>query len=496
MSTVTLTIIIIAIYLGISVFIGAWVSKKYKMTTVADIFTASKSLGILALAFAVFGSQITAFGILGGPGLAYNFGYSALGYIVGPIIIGSIIFFIIGYRTWIISSKKNYVTPVQFFGPRFENNSARFVVALAQIVLLIPYVVTCGIGAGAIISTLTGGLIPYWAGVLIILLICSWTAYSGGMRATAYTNIFQGLLIFVTMFLMIFFTFKGIGGAEAIKTQLSTKLVSLGGKGIQDWKQWIPYSFLATGISNGVFAHMLVRNMSAKSGNTIKQNGLMYPILISLFWVMAILLGTWGSIAVPGLTASTRENIVLFLSQKFAPSWMIGVLGAGILACIMTSWDGMILTMSSVFSEDFYKPMFCKNKNLTENQQKNISKVFIIIVSVLIFILVMWKPSTILNIATFSFAAMATVVPAYFACLYWKKASSAGTIASVIVGPVLCALWAFNILPASTTLGFFYGLPAFVISIVVLIAVSLITKKPSQEAIDDFFAPYKEVYDD
>ena len=170
---------IIGIYLLVSVAIGVYVTRKYKIANLADIFTANRSLGLIALAFAVFGSQVTAFGILGGPGLAYVKGYSALGYIVGPFIAAPVAFFVIGYRVWVLGSEKNYLTPVQLFSDRFESKTARNVIAVMQIILLIPYVVSCGIGAGQILYVMSGGAVPYWAGSLLILIISCWTAYSG-----------------------------------------------------------------------------------------------------------------------------------------------------------------------------------------------------------------------------------------------------------------------------------------------------------------------------
>lgn len=495
-STIILTISIIVFYLVITIGINWWTIKRQKVTTISDIFTASRSLGVLALSMSIFGSQITAFGILGGPGVAYKFGYSSFGYILGASIAAVMGFYIFGYRAWLLSNKYNYVTPTQFFGDRFGDNAPRFVLGFAQIFLIVPYVLICGIGAGSILSTLTNGAIPYWLGALIILLICSWTAYSGGMKGTAYTNIFQGILIFVVLLLMMYYVYNALGGGSAITAKLPQNMISMGGNGIQKPGLWIPYSLLATGLANGVFGHLLIRNMSANSPKTIQLNAKIYPILTGLFWAIAVALGVWGSIAIPGLEGANTENVVPLLAQKLAPVWMMGVLGAGILAAIMSSWDGMILTMSSIFSEDFYKPIFIqgKNKKLTENKEKKVSQLFIIIISIVIYFLVIWKPSSILNIATFSFAGMATLVPAYFACFYWKRASKWGVIVSAIIGPLSCALWAFNIIPASTTFGMFYGAPAFILASLFLIIITYVTKPAPQENIDLIFSAFEEVY--
>lgn len=497
-ATVMFTIFIIVLYLIITISIGVKAAKSQKITSISDIFTASRSLGFVALAMAIFGSQITAFGILGIPGVAYNIGYSTMGYIGGLAFAPTIGFYIFGYRAWLLAHKNNYVTPVQFFYDRFNDNAPRFIIALAQITLMIPYILILGIGSGNILLTLTDGVIPYWLGSLIILMICTWTAYAGGMKGTAWTNIFQGALMFMAMFLLLLFVYRALGGGESITAQLPQSMISLGGEGVQNAGQWIPFSLLATGISNGVFGHILIRNMSAAHSKTIQMNVKAYPVLYGIFMFIAVALGVWGKVLIPGLKGAETENIIPMLAYQFAPYWMIGVLGAGILAAIMSSWDGMILTMSSIFSEDFYKPIFVKNKGIvnTNEQDKKISKIFIIIISIVIYILVLLRPASILKIATFSFAGMASITPAYFGCLYWKRATKWGVIVSTIVGVVFSALWALNILPTWTTFGMFYGAMAIILSIIALVVISYLTTPASQDTIKSFFSAFTDVYED
>lgn len=497
MSTNAMTIGIIVAYLAITMFIGFRAAQEGKKTkTMAEIFTASRTLGILALSMAIFGSQITAFGILGGPGIAYRTGYSAFGYIIGLSFAPTIGFYIFGSRAWVLSKKFNYVTPVQFFGDRYGKYAPRFVAAFAQVFLMIPYVLILGIGSGAILESLTDGFIPYWLGALVILIVCTYTAYAGGMKGTAWTNIFQGTLMLAVMIALMYIVYNKMGGGEVITENLPDKMLSWGGEALQKPGQWIFYSLLATGISNGVYGHLLIRNMSAASPKTIQLNAKVYPVLSGIFWFTAISLGVWGSVAITGLDVAASENIAPLLAFKYAPTWMIGVLGAGILSAIMSSWDGMILVMSSIFSEDVYKPLFLKNKQMTEEENHKISKRFIIIISVVIYVLVLMRPGSIIAIGTFSFAGMASITPAYFGCLYWKRSTSAGVIAAIVVGIVSTALWAFGILPAASTFGLFYGAAAIILSIVALVVVSLLTKPADVETVDHFFSAFSEVYED
>jgi len=178
------------------------------------------------------------------------------------------------------------------------------------------------------------------------------------------------------------------------------------------------------------------------------------------------------------------------------PYVLILGIGAGILSAIMSSWDGMILVMSSIFSEDIYKPVFMKNTSMTEEESHRISKRFIIIISAIIYVLVLLRPGSIIAIGTFSFAGMASITPAYFGCLYWKRSTSAGVISSIIVGVVSTGLWAFGILLASSTFGLFYGATSIMLAIVTLVTVSLLTKPAEEATIERFFSAFSDVYED
>ncbi|NMB41613.1 MAG: sodium:solute symporter family protein [Firmicutes bacterium] len=494
---VLLTTTILILYLAITILIGYWASRVMKVTP-SDLFTANRSLGFIALVFAIFGSQITAFGMLGAPGAAYELGFSTLGYLQGMANFASAAgFYLIGYRAWLLAARYNFVTPVQFLGEsRFGNDSPRFVVAALQILLTIPYILICGIGSGIAISAVTKGIIPYWLGALVILLASTYIAYSGGMRGTAWTNIFQGILMIGVLVFMMFIVYNALGKGTQIIAKLPDEMLSLGGKGVQRLGYWIPFSLLCTGISNGVVPHILVRNMSAESPRAIQLNVVIYPILMTIFMFMAITLGVWGSVGVPGLVGASVDDVMPMLAEIYAPPWMTGLLGAGILAAILSSLHGMLLVVSSIFSDDIVKPILEKGgTKLSSKQDSYLSRIFILIVAIVVYLLVLVRPATILAIAEFSFAGFATLFPAYFGCLYWKRASKWGVIVSSIIGVTSVALWAFHVLPEWTTFGTHYAAPGFILSVVLMVAVSLITRPAPKLNTENIFTVFDEVYE-
>lgn len=496
--TDTLVILaIISVYLIGTLVIGYLAWKKLE-ANVGDLFTASRSLGLVATAMGIFGTQVTAFGMMGAPGAAYGLGYSAYGYIVGMAqFMAAMGFFIIGYRVWLLAEEFDHVTPVHFFGDRFDSYLPRFVISIAQIIYEIQYIVIGGIGAGIIFEVTTDGFIPYWAGALIILLITTWVAYSGGQRGSAWTNIFQGALMLGVLIPFMYLVYTKLGGGQAILNQLPQKMISLGGAAVQDPKVWIPFSLIATGISNGVIAHILVKNMSADSPQTIRRNTYIYPVLVGVLFFMTVSLGVWGSIAIPGLEGNAVDRILPALAEQFAPTWMVGLIAAGIFAAIMTSWDGMLLATSSMFSDDIIKPIAkMQGYELSDEWENRFSQLFILVIAAVTYVLVLIRPDTILAVGVFAFTGFATMVPSYIAALYWRRTTAWGVVASVVITTPVVAMWAFGVLPAWTTFGFHYSAPSLLLATVILVVVSYATSPPSEERVSEIFEVFDRVYQD
>lgn len=496
-SDVALILGIVALYLGATLFVGYLAARRLE-ANVRDLFTASRSLGLVATAMGIFGTQVTAFGMMGAPAEAYTLGYSSYGFIVGMAqFMAAVGFFVIGYRVWLLADRFEHVTPVHFFGDRFESYLPRFVISTFQIVYEIQYIVIGGIGAGIIFEVTTDGVVPYWLGALIILVVTTWVAYTGGQRGSSWTNIFQGVLMLGVLVPLMYLVYDGLGGGQAILSQLEPEMISLGGAAVQDPKVWIPFSLIATGVSNAVIAHVLIKNMSADSPKTIKRNTYIYPVLVGLLFFMTISLGVWGSLAIPGLEGASVDRLLPVLAEEFAPTWMVGLIAAGIFAAIMTSWDAMLLATSSMFSDDIIKPIAdMRGYDLSKEWEDRFSQLFILVIAAVTYVLVLIRPDTILAVGVFAFTGFATMVPAYFGALYWKRTTSWGVVASIVITAPLVVLWAFEYLPAWTTFGFHYSAPSLAVATVLLVVVSYATSPPSQERVERFFDVFEKVYHD
>ena len=126
--------IVIFSYLALVLYIGIFAFKRSsKRSGAEDFFLASRSLGPYVFLFSLFGTNMTAFTILGASGHAFNHGIVTYGLMASSsaLIIPLTLFFI-GTRTWFLGKKYGFMTPVQMFRDRWECRHIGTVIFVAQ----------------------------------------------------------------------------------------------------------------------------------------------------------------------------------------------------------------------------------------------------------------------------------------------------------------------------------------------------------------------------
>src|SRR6056297_2278146 len=155
---------VVGAYLLVALAVGVF---AYRLTgrDAEDYYLASRSIGTVVLLFTTFATLLSAFTFFGGPNLAYGAGPEwilVMGLMDG--ILFAILWYVIGYRQWLIGKFQGYVTLGEMLGDRFGSKRLRALVAGVSIFWLFPYVMLQQMGAGEAIVGLSDGAVPYWVG--------------------------------------------------------------------------------------------------------------------------------------------------------------------------------------------------------------------------------------------------------------------------------------------------------------------------------------------
>lgn len=171
-----------------------------------------------------------------------------------------------------------------------------------------------------------------------------------------------------------------------------------------------------------------------------------------------------------------------------------GIMLCGVLAAQISTSDSQLLVASSAISQNFYKGLI--RKDASEKEVMWVSRVTILVIAVLGVFVAALVPadSTIFKVVSFAWAGFgAAFGPLVLFMLFWRRMNIPGAIAGIVVGGASVLIWKFFL----SGLGGFFGIyelaPAFVLSCIAIVVVSLLTKAPQKSVLDEFDAYKKEV---
>lgn len=198
MTDAALQLTVLGLYLLVLVGIGAYTFGRSGRDPVS-YFLASRGLGTLVLVFTLLATLMSAFTFLGVPADAYTHG---LGIFLGVGVTDaflSALFLAFGYRLWRAGKRFDFVTPSEFFSHRFQSPFLGLLYALCALGFTAPYISIQIIGGGRALEVLTGGAVAYLPAAVIMALIITLYVLVGGMRAVAWTDTLQGLIMLAGM---------------------------------------------------------------------------------------------------------------------------------------------------------------------------------------------------------------------------------------------------------------------------------------------------------
>src|SRR6266540_3164073 len=209
----------LAVVLGIGLFAGRTRSRDAE-----DYFLAGRTIGPAVFLLSLFGTNMTAFSILGASGHAFSNGIVTYGLMASSsALIIPLSLFVIGTRLWALGKRHGFMTPVQMFRDRWECGHIGTVIFAVQAVLLVPYIVIAVMGGGTTLRAVSNGLVPFWLGGAVVSLVVMGYVFMGGMRGTAWVNTFQTVLFLMFGAIAVGVIGAGMGGfRQSINAMLAS----------------------------------------------------------------------------------------------------------------------------------------------------------------------------------------------------------------------------------------------------------------------------------
>lgn len=488
-------------YLAIVLYIGIFAFRRSGGPAAEDFFLAGRSLGPWVFLLSLFGTHMTAFAILGSSGHAFNFGIVTYGLMasISALVVPVCLLFL-GTRLWSVGKRFGLITPVQIFRDRWECGHIGTLIFFLQAALLVPYIIIGVMGGGTTLSVISGGFIPFWLGGLLVALVVMSYVFFGGMRGTAWVNTFQTLLFLGFGAIAVTLIGQGMGGFTSVTERLLRNPATASLLTREKFSLAAFFSYTFNPLSAIAFPHIAIFCLTARKVTQFKRTVIFYPICILLIWLPCVYLGVAANQAtdIPAIEAKIEarvatgrpvpgDDVMLQLLNRYAPGWIAGLLGAGIMAAVMAS-DSQILALSTMFTEDIFA-FYGGKARFGESAQIFTGRLFVILVTAFAYFTALNAKVAIFDLAVqYAFAGYAAMSPLFVAALCWRGSTKWGALAATLF--ISGATVALYFLPRGFTVaGFAPVVPMTVISAALVWGVSLLTPKPSAATILRYFPP-------
>ena len=531
-------LITIAVYLVGMVIVGAFFSGKNKSTS--DFYLGGRKLGPFVTAMSAEASDMSSWLLMGLPGVALIAGLAEASWTAIGLAIGTYInWLVVAKRIRVYSGKINAVTIPEFFSKRFGDNAGilKFIAAVVIIVFFVPYTASGFSACGKLFESLFG--IPYLTAMVVSgIVIVVYTAL-GGFLAASTTDFIQSIIMTIALVVVLVFGISYAGGWEQVcanaqalpgylnltSTHAATDIAqAISGKFLsKPFSTLTIASTLAWGLGYFGMPHILLRFMAIEKASKVKTARRVASVWVVISMAVAIVIGIVGygaikSGAVTGIQDS--ERIIIELAKNISgEGWILaivaGLILAGILAATMSTADSQLLAASSSVSEDVLNTF---KVNISSKKKMIIARISVVIIAIIAMFVAKNPDSSVFKIVSFAWAGFgAAFGPLVLFALFWKRTNKWGALAGMASGAVMVFLWKFVINPFGAKLSEFASLadkvadgemlefanklaalgdavtiyellPAFIVSVVFIVVISLITGKPSKEVTDTFEA--------
>lgn len=474
--------IAIGVYLLILLGIGYYSYRK--TTNLQDYMIGGRGLGPMVTALSAGASDMSGWMLMGLPGAVYLTGISSFWIGIGLTAGAYLNYLLLAPRFRVYTEVANdSLTVPDYLENRFrdKSNILRLVSGIVILVFFVLYV-SSGIVAGGKLFVDTFGL-TYTMGVVVTLSVVVLYTYYGGFLAVSLTDCFQGALMFVCLVTVPFVAYLNIGldpGTFVHKLiDIDPELFNM----FRGTSVAAIISLLAWGLGYFGQPHIIVRFMAINSAKELKS-----ARRIGIGWMAIGLLGAAAS-GLIGLVFFTQNNsplsdpetVFLRLGDILFHPFITGIILSAVLAAIMSTISSQLLVCSSSITKDFYLTFF--NKQASEKQQMVIGRLAVLVVAAFATVLAYLPNKTILDIVGQAWAGFGSSFgPVLLLSLYWKRMTKWGALSGMIVGGLTVIIWIVAGLS-----GYMYEMiPGFSLSLISVIVVSLLTKKPD-ESIDEEF---------
>ena len=432
-------VVVFIIYVLAMLGIGVWTARVTRSPL--DFFLADRSLKAWVTAISSTASSESAWAVLGTVGLAYKEGLSAIWFLPGCLLGYLLNWLFIAERLRKHTEENHAITLPDYFENHFDDKShvLRMISVVIIFSCMMAYVAAQFTAIGKTFDAIFG--IPHIVSISVGGAIVLVYTMMGGVRAVAWTDFAQGIIMVMGLVILSLVALASLGGfsgmiVEVVKASPET-LQWMGGKSTAAFLGSM-VGLLGIGLGYPGQPHVVTRYMAAKNTEAIEKGTWIALGWGLLIYSSSILLGICGQALFPGL--EDPEHLFPKAAEQLLPTLLTAIVLTGVLAAIMSTVSAQILVAASAVAHDVYAKLL--KKNFSQDTILLVSRVTVLVLGLGAMLIALGETRVIFWFVLFAWSGLgASFGPLILFTLYSKNITRQGAIAGMLTGFITTLVW-------------------------------------------------------
>lgn len=439
--------VILGLYVAILFIIGIVASRRVK--SMSDFYVGGKRLGYWAVAFSARATGESGWLLLGLTGMGAMSGLSAYWVVVGEVLGVAVSWWFMAKRFKRKSDSYGAITIPDYLESHFKSTkkTLRILAATVLSVFVIIYVSSQIDVTGKAFESMMD--INYTTGAIIGFCIVLSYIFIGGFVAAVWSDLFQGILMFLGLVLLpivVWFSMDGGTGIVDGLNNIDSALTNVWGTSDDVWMNvatMLGFAMIGLGFLGS--PQVYVRFMSIKDEREIDKGKWVAVVFTLLTDAAAVTIGILGRIFFTksgddpeAILGGNAEDVLAMMTEEFLPYILVAIYVAIVLSAIMSTIDSLLVIASSAITRDFYQKIFrpdLKDKDLTKISRIVTLMMSLIALGIALIIAEISPDRTVFWMVIFGWSGIAaTFCPVIILSLFWTGLSEKGAIAAMIAG--------------------------------------------------------------
>jgi SSS family solute:Na+ symporter len=427
---------VVLLYLIAMLCVGFLARRARASESLSDFYLAGRGLGPFVLFATLYATQYSGNSFLGYPGEAYRIGFvwvMSVGFMTA-IIVAYLLF---APRLYLESRRLPLVTPGDWIDHRFGSPVLTLVANLVLVAAIANYLLAQLMAMGHVVAGLSGGALPYWMGVVSLTAVILIYETLGGLRAVAWTDAVQGVLIVA-----------GLGGILAAIVPSPAHLGAITEwvaaaapekAAVPSWSVCVGWgsTLLLIGLSGALYPQAIQRIYAARSARALRRGVAAMACMPLITMVPLFLIGVISLRELSALEGIAADQVMPLLLAQWAGSsaWLYAASLAvmlAVIAAIMSTADSALLTLSSIIAKDFMGKTLLKGAPDARLTRAGKVSSWAIVAALVGIALV--PRVTLWGLIELKMEILIQVAPLFMLGLHWRPLTAPAALAGLVVG--------------------------------------------------------------